>query len=306
MSRLFSWIKTHKLTFALLLIVGYFVYSKFIGLVGFNTSSYRSQYFSEGPQTMVAEKGMALRSTGISDIFPLPQEAPPAPDVKDRKVITESYFSLLVNNVVQTQKQIIQKAQQLDGYMVNSNLNNPQDAPSATIIVRVPSNNLDQALDAYRSFAVKVISENLNGQDVTDQYVDNQAKLDTLMQTKAKFEEIYNKARTIQEILEVQNHILNIQSQIDQIKGQQQSLEQNAKMAKVTIYLSTDEFALPYAPSETWRPEVIFKQAVRSLIANVRKIATLLIWLVVYSLIWIPLLVLLYILKKKGFFNFLK
>src|SRR3989344_6398486 len=184
--------------------------------------------------------------------------------------------------------------------MGTSYLNNPQDAPTATLTVRGPSDQLQSALEQCRGLAVKVGSENLSGQDVTDEYVDNQARLETLEKTKAKFEEIFDKATRIEDILNVQQQIINIQSQIDALKGQQNYLEKNAQMARLTVYLSTDELALPYGPSETWRPEVIFKQAVRSLIAHFRKFGTALIWLAVYSVILIPLyLVYVYFKKRK-------
>ena len=121
----------------------------------------------------------------------------------------------------------------------------------------------------------------------------------TLEKTKAKFEEILEAATEIQDILQVQREIINLQAEIDAVIGQQKYLEQSAKLARLTVYLSTDELALPYAPSETWRPVVIFRQAVRSLIYQMRKIGTALIWLAVYSVIWIPALLLIYYFKKR-------
>lgn len=309
MTRIFDWIKANKLTFILLLIVLYFIYKNFFSYIGLGLPrTYPPGY--EGRGGMVSDislksapsGGVAGLPMGRPDFIPPLQEAPPARDVANRLVISESYLSLLVNSVVEAQRQVIQTAENLGGYMVQSNLNNPQDAPTSTVTVRVPSNRLQEALEAYRGLAVKVVSENLTGEDVTDQFVDNQAHLETLERTKAKFEEIFEKATEIQDILNVQREIINLQSQIDSVKGQQNYLEKNAQMAKLTIYLSTDEFALPYAPSESWRPEVIFKQAVRSLVSQVRKIGTTLIWLAVYSVIWIPaLLLILYLKGRKKF-----
>ncbi|MBI2641414.1 DUF4349 domain-containing protein [Candidatus Roizmanbacteria bacterium] len=297
MGRLLNWIKTHKLTSLLLIIVAYFVYSQFFGGLTRRTALYES-----------ADSGVAMKSAPGSLNFDIPRiggiapsydEAAPAPDVKNRLVVQESYLSLLVNNVTEVREQIIQKADQLGGYMVNSNLNNPQDAPTATVTVRVPSTKLQEGLQAFRGLAVKVISENLSGQDVTDEYVDNEARLATLEKTKKKFEEILDKATNVQDILTVQREIITLQSQIDSVKGQQNYLEKNAQMAKLTLYLSTDELALPYAPSEAWRPEVIFKQAVRSLIGNLRKLGTFVIWLAVYSVILIPVFLVAYFLRKR-------
>ena len=89
------------------------------------------------------------------------------------------------------------------------------------------------------------------------------------------------------------------QSQIDNLKGQQKYFEQSAKLSKITIYLSTDELALPYAPTNEWRPAVIFKEAVRSLLGTIRSIGSLIIWAGVYIPILIPVLLIIRYIKKK-------
>ena len=144
-----------------------------------------------------------------------------------------------------------------------------------------------------------MVSENLTGEDVTDQFVDIDARLATLYRTKAKFEEILDKAVKVEDLLNVQRELINLQTQIDSLKGQQLYLEKSAAMAKITIYLSTDELALPYAPSEAWRPTVILKLAVRSLVGNLRNFGSALIWIGVYSVVWVPILIVLFIIRKR-------
>ena len=217
----------------------------------------------------------------------------------DRTVIQNSTLSLLVNNVEEVKNTILTKTRELGGFMVSVNVNNPQDAATATITVRVPSTKLENAVKEFRGFAIRVTSEYLSGEDVTDEYTDIQAQMATLLTTKEKFEEIFDKATIIQDILNVQRELINLQSQIDSLKGQQLYIERNAEMARITIYLSTDELALPYAPDEMWRPQVIFKQAVRSMIGALRNIGSLLIWIGVYSVIWIPALIIFYIVKRR-------
>jgi len=237
----------------------------------------------------------------LNDIMP-PSESAPNANIKNRLVITNSYLSLQVPKVAAVQKQVIKKAEELGGYMVNSSIENPSDVASATVTVRIPSKQLENALQYYRSLSIKVISENLQGDDVTDQYVDFAAQLKTYEKTKTIFEQMLDKATNIQDILEVQREIINVQSSIDSIKGQMDYLKKNAEMAKITLYLSTDELALPYAPTDTWRPSVIFKQAVRSLVGTVRRIGSLAIWIGVYAIIWVPiLLIVLYIRRKRRF-----
>ncbi len=99
-----------------------------------------------------------------------------------------------------------------------------------------------------------------------------------------------DKAVNVDEILRVQNEILNTQSQIDSYKGQAKYLENTASSVKITVYLSTDEYSLPYAPQDGFRPNVIFKQAVRALVLTLRGLASKGIWVAVYSVIWVPIL----------------
>ena len=183
--------------------------------------------------------------------------------------------------------------------MVNSYFNNPGEGPSASVTVRVPNTQLNSTLKYFRDLSIKVVSENLQGEDVTDQYVDNQAKLDTLNKTKAKFEQILDKATEISDILNIEQQLISLQSQIDGVKGQQQYLEKSAELTSITIYLSTDEFSLPYAPSDSWRADVIFKQAVRAAVGTLRQIGTVVIWVAVYAIFWIPALIVILLLRKK-------
>lgn len=229
---------------------------------------------------------------------PVPDYAP-APEITDRKVIQESDVSLLVKDVRQSADAIIAKSASMGGYMVNSYFNNPGEAPSATVTVRVPATKLTEYLSFLRSHGVKVVSENLSGQDVTDQYVDINSRIATLLTTKAKFEQILSQATEVSDILNINQQIINIQSQIDSYKGQQQYLDKSAQSSRVTIYLSTDEFSLPFAPSDTWRPEVIFKQAVRSLVSLLRQLGSAIIWIGVYAVVIVPILIIAYLIFKR-------
>ncbi len=253
--------------------------------------------------TPMMESGGSFGKDSLSlspaSIMP-PQDAyAPTSNIANRMVIQNSYLSLLVKDVVDVRKKIIEYSTSVGGYMVNAETSNPQDAPSATVTVRVPSEKLDESLNTFRGWGLKVVSENIQGTDVTDQYVDIDARITTLEKTKATMEALLSRADQISDLTNITREVINIQSQIDALTGNQKALAENAKLAKVTLYLSTDEIALPYAPSETFRPNVIFKLAVRSLIFHVRQLGTLAIWMAVYSVVWIPVVVIIYALNRR-------
>ena len=279
MKKVWLWIRNNKLAAFLAVVLLVLVVKNFLG------------------SQIIRQAGYSNVSLDKTSMIAL-SEAPSAPSgSEERLVVKTSSLSLVVNDVRQASEEVISYAQEIGGFMVSTSLSKPQEAPFATVVVRVPAEKLSEVLDYFRSLAVKVSSENILGRDVTDQYEDIGAKLETLNKTKAKFEEILDKADKVQDILQVQRELTSLQAQIDNLKGRREYLEKTAKLAKVTAYLSTDEWALPYQPQEAFRPKVIFKQAVRSLIKTLHGVAKLFIWLAVYSPIWGGILIIIFVVK---------
>ncbi|HEY5601218.1 MAG TPA: DUF4349 domain-containing protein [Patescibacteria group bacterium] len=213
-------------------------------------------------------------------------------------VIKESFISLQVKDVRSASDQIISYTKSKNGLFVSSSFNQPEESPFAAVSVRVPTNLLDESLVYFRSLGVKVVSENLQGTDVTDQYLDLEARLGTLGKTRAKLEVLLDQAVKVEDILNVQRELDSIQQQIDYLTTQKQSIEKGASLTKITLYLSTDELVLPFVPDKSFRPLLVFKQAVRSLISTGREVTSLGIWIIVYSLVFVPILTLLWGIKS--------
>jgi len=232
-------------------------------------------------------------------IMPSRQAVPPT-DIQNRLVLTDTSLSLVVKDVADSIAKIKSSTESLGGFLVNSYLSQPESAASGNITVRVPEAKRTESLSLFKQYSTKVISQSESGTDVTDQYVDIQSRLDVLNATKTKFQEIMNRAVTVADLLNVQQQLISLQSQIDSLKGQQLYLEQSAKLTKITVYLSTDELALPYAPTNEWRPAVIFKEAVRSLLSNLRSLGSLFIWAIVYLPLIIPIAGIFWYLKLKN------
>jgi len=304
--KIVNWVKNNKLASFLLLVLGpvmFFLlnqmglFSPRAGYGGYDSS------FAPGvaleSSLDLAEPKLARSSIGIP---PIPdQEAPPS-ESPDRMVVTQTNLSLVVDDVRQTTEAIIQKTETVGGFMVSRSLSQPEEAPYGYLSLRVPSEKVEEVIGHFRGLAVKVVSEQVNASDVTDQYEDIGKKLATLEQTKQRLEEIMGQAKEINDILSAQREIISLQNQIDTLVGRQEYLEKTAQLSLITIHLSTDELALPYQPSETFRPLVTLKQAVRSLILTLRGLAKNLIWLGVYGAIWVPIvlaIILFKYLKKK-------
>jgi hypothetical protein len=286
-----SWIKSHKIIVFLLAVITYLLFKNNL-VTTFRTPNNIGSYD-------YGEK--SLDSVQLPETAPMtlsPGSSSKIYNATNRIVTQESNMSLLVTDVNESGNKILSFAKNNGGYMVYAYYSRPAESPFANISVRIPADRLDQALTYFKSLAVKVTNENLVGTDVTQEYTDIEARLTTLRKTQVKFEDILNKAIDVQDILTVQREIINLQDQIDNLIGQQKAIAKNAELTKITIYLSTDELALPYTPDNVFRPNVVFKYAVRSLVGTLTKIAEALIWIAVYSPMIIAV-VIIYILFKR-------
>jgi len=199
MTKIVNWIKRNKLLTLIIIVFLLFIVEKF--LPGYFLSIKPLQKTLQAPmnESGVGEDMVLTPSAdrGGVGIVPIPEPDYAPTETEERLVVEESSMSMVVSDVRETSDKVIDHIKSVGGYMVNTSLVNPEEAPFATVTVRVPAENLRSALDYFRSLAVKVTSEKIKGTDVTDEYVDIEARLATLEKTKAKFEEIMDKATQV-------------------------------------------------------------------------------------------------------------
>ena len=290
MSKIFDWAKRNWLTLGLAVVVLYmFGKSGLVIPYGVNMMTTSDSFGGVGSVALSAP--MMAKTYNPS----YPQAAPVA--TSNRMVVQDTSLSMQVKEVASVLTSIEKTAGDLGGYMVSRSMSKPEGAASGDIIIRVPVEKKEAALVAIKALGVKVVSESVSGYDVTDQYVDIQGRIDGLNKTKAKMEALLAQATKVSDLMEIQLQLDNIQQQIDNYIGQQKYLEQTAKLTRITVSLSTDELALPYAPDAAWRPEVVFKSAVRSMVGSLRSMVNGVIWLLVYVPVIVVVIVLYWIVK---------
>jgi len=98
------------------------------------------------------------------------------------------------------------------------------------IIIRVPAERLDEALDQLIGLAVEVDSESISRQDVTQEYTDLTSRLRNLESAEAQLMTIMDGAVKTEDVLAVYNELVAVQGQIEVIKGQMQYFEQSARL----------------------------------------------------------------------------
>jgi len=204
----------------------------------------------------------------------------------ERKIIRTGHITLEVVDIAQTMGSVAEVAGELGGYVVSSYKNENERGTSGSVTIRVPADKFDEAFGRLRQLAVKVPYENTESLDVTEEYVDLQARLHNLEATETQYLALLERAGTVEEMLKVQQALSDVRGQIEQIEGRITYLERTSDMALIEVSLQETR-----GLAEPWSVADAFKSAVRGLTTFWRGIATGLIWIGVFCWIWIPILV---------------
>lgn len=218
----------------------------------------------------------------------------------ERLVIQNADISIVVSEVETHMKNIQTMAQQMGGFVVSSNLyqsyaSNNVEVPEAQIVIRVPSEKLEEALERVKKDVVEVQNENRSGQDVTAEYVDLKSRLTNLEAAEKQLNEIMQTATATEDVVNIFNQLVYYREQIEIVKGQMKYYEEAAALSAITIHIIAEEKDQPLQIGK-WEPTGIAKDAIQDLIYFYQDFVDFVIRFVIYTLpVWITIGVPLYL-----------
>ena len=132
------------------------------------------------------------------------------------------------------------------GYVSDSKSEQGGDTPSGTTTIRVPVARFTSVETQVRHVG-HVVSINTSATDVTATYVDLGARIDALSQTRATYLTLLSRATSIGDSLAVQQQIQQVQTQLEQLQGQQKVLADSSDLATLAVSI-TEAGAAPPPP----------------------------------------------------------
>ncbi len=159
-----------------------------------------------------------------------------------------------------------------------------------SITIRVPADKLDSTLTQIKALAIKTLSEDAKSNDVTQQYTDLDARRKNLEAYEVELTKLLDTVRVqlgkAEDILAVYNQLTDVRSQIDQIIGQQNYLQNTTALATYTIdFVPHTEVAVLQAG---WDPGNTARVSLRALVEALQALGDIVITVV---LLVLPLLV---------------
>ncbi len=159
----------------------------------------------------------------------------------ERKIIRNADITLEVPSTTDTQHQVTAIAESRGGFVVTSESKQRESVDPAQrtldikLVVRVPSPLFGVTFDEIKKLASNLPQENVSGQDVTEDFIDLDARIKTQKALEVQFLEIMRRASEVEDALEVQRQIAEVRTDIEKLEGRKRFLENRASLSTITV-----------------------------------------------------------------------
>jgi uncharacterized protein YihD (DUF1040 family) len=204
-------------------------------------------------------------------------------------IMMNASLSIAVDDPAATLSDVQKLAKGMGGYTVSSNLyksytSSGVEVPQANLIIRVPAERLDEAMQKIKDMTGDpkkyTLNESVSGQDVTKEYTDLKSRLRNLEEADAKLSEFYENATNTEDALSIYSQKMQVTEQIEIIKGQIKYYDESVSTSSITLQIQSKETIAPITVAG-WQPSGVARDALQALLDFGKGLVNFLIWLVI-------------------------
>lgn len=198
-----------------------------------------------------------------------------------RKLVKNAVMELRADDTEATAEAVRELAASAGGFVSSLSSRREEDLVFFDITLRVPVERLEEALKSLKALAGRVDHEELQVEDVTERYVDLEARIRTLNATEIELRALLAESRSrghdVKDIMAIYDKLTEIRSDIEQLQGKLQALGNLAALSTIRLRLSPTESARPVV-TDVWRPSETARRNIRTLVGLLQSLVDLLLF----------------------------
>lgn len=147
-----------------------------------------------------------------------------------RMLVRRAAMDVVVEDVAAAAARVQSVLVQSGGYVERGQLGER----SASFTLRVPEKALDATLDSLATLG-SVASRTVSAQDVTEEAIDLDARLQSLIATRDRLRKLHDSATSVTEVIAVERELGRVQGEVDSLEGRLKHLRSSAALATVEL-----------------------------------------------------------------------
>ncbi|WP_291721409.1 DUF4349 domain-containing protein [Bernardetia sp.] len=168
------------------------------------------------------------------------------PIVQGLHIIKTGNMSLRVQDLDKAKEEVLQKVKANKGFTSAANYNDYSYQKTQTVTIRVASSNFENLMKELTTIGF-VENQSQDAQDVSEEFVDIEARLKTKREVEKRYTELLKNAKTISEILEIEDKLRVIREEIEAKEGRLRYLKDQISLSTIHLTLTQklDNYSKP-------------------------------------------------------------
>lgn len=154
------------------------------------------------------------------------------------KISYSSSISYETDNIQETSEKLEALVDQYEGYITYSNTYTYDDETSTSYDIEVPADAFDDFMNQAKSIA-EVTNTSTSANDITDQYIDTEARLTNLKAEEETLQELLDQAETLSDVIAINDQLTSVRSDIESYESQKEYYDSLTEYASVSIYINS-------------------------------------------------------------------
>lgn len=216
----------------------------------------------------------------------------------DRMVVKTAELGIRAEDVRGSAEEAREVSARYGGEVLSSRVYAGSGPVSAELVLSVPSGEFEVALDELRGLGTRIITDTVEGQDVTEEFVDLESRERNLLAAEESLLTLYDRAESVDDTLTVERELTEIRGQIEEVQGRVQYLERRTASSEIILRLEPVATAAP--PQQAWSPSLVAARAWNASLLVLQTAATAFISAVVFCWWLLPPAVVGLLLWRRG------
>jgi len=200
------------------------------------------------------------------------------PQDSGSKIQVNGSLSLEVDDIDKASKMVRILVLSHEGRISNSDTGSFEQR-YANITLLVPSSNFYQIIDDIKKLSVLVSNENIYSNDVTEEYIDTEARLSVMKDTENRFSTLLQDTKNIEEAIKVEKELMRIRSEIDSLQGRMNYFVKTTENSVLNLRMVE---SIPLT-GDQWDAKKSISDSLRNLVSFSKHVADFLIGVLIFS-----------------------
>ena len=196
-------------------------------------NSANNKNFTLSPDPVTQQDKVELTPTVQSGSF---KQVSNVTDVTTQMIIKTGTLSIETEKYDESAIQISDYVKKAGGFVTNSSSSvNASGKKQGSLTIRINSDKYDQMVKDMSNFG-KVLNSQINGNDVTSEYIDLQARLITQGELEKRLLNLLSeKTAKLTDVVDVEQKLSNVREEIEKTQGRMKYLKNQSEFSTLTV-----------------------------------------------------------------------